>query len=646
MGKILIFNYCSIPIFLIILYTNYVRRVTKGSANRLFFSIICVALVSALCDIVADGYEPFLPLSATGVKIVAIANYAYFYTRNLIPPMYLVYLLASTRTGFYLRNRLSKFLITLPYLILLGFLFTNPFHHKVFTVTAEEGYVRGPLLIIFYVISIFYSLLGVIYLFYCSRFFKQGKWISLMSMYFLGFVGVFIQYFFPNMLIEIFSMSIAFLMVILLVMRPEETIDVNVGLPGWRAYREELEKIVKLKRPVHINVVRYINAPQVREYLGEEKYNKYIMEIARVVEDHRVKNNVSAELYYEAPGNIYFIIEKKFEEVSTEEMFRAVSNQIRNATQDIEKAGVYLRPRMCRINFPQDVNTVEGIIQLGHSFPEMLKEGQRCINASELVGTQRYKIEMNITTILTRAITNKSFTMNYQPIYSMKDGKFHSAEALIRLTDAEYGFISPGIFIPEAERRGLIISIGDFVLETVFKFISEHNLNELGLNYIEINLSVAQCFQIDLADKIFALKEKYGIDPSSVNFEITETTYNDIGNLAQKNIEKLVNAGFSFSLDDYGTGYSNIQRIVKLPLSLIKLDKSLIDEIVNDDGSSVIRNTIKMMKDIRKHVLAEGVETKEQLGLLREMNCDYIQGFYFSKALPEDEFIKFIKDNQ
>ncbi len=162
--------------------------------------------------------------------------------------------------------------------------------------------------------------------------------------------------------------------------------------------------------------------------------------------------------------------------------------------------------------------------------------------------------------ILNRAITRQSFEMYYQPIYSIKEKKFVSAEALIRLNDLEHGFISPAVFIPAAESKGLILPIGDFVLESVYRFISELDFERLGLKYIEVNLSVAQCLQKDLPQKIEQLEKKYQVSPDRINFEITETTYENIGDVIHENLQAITARGYSFSLDDYGTGYSNIQR--------------------------------------------------------------------------------------
>ena len=234
--------------------------------------------------------------------------------------------------------------------------------------------------------------------------------------------------------------------------------------------------------------------------------------------------------------------------------------------------------------------------------------------------------------------------MYYQPIYDVKDGSFHSAEALARLTDDKYGVIPPNIFIPAAERTGMIIPLGKAIIEAVFRFIGENDLQKIGLNYIEINLSVEQCLQHDLPDQVSKLQEKYGISPNEVNFEITESMLESIGNIMDKNILKLSHMGYSFSLDDYGVGYSNIQRLSRLPLSLIKVDKTLIDDIFTEEGETIIRSTVNMMQGINKKLVMEGAETKETVKALRDLSCEYIQGFYFSKPLPKEEFLNFMKE--
>jgi len=253
---------------------------------------------------------------------------------------------------------------------------------------------------------------------------------------------------------------------------------------------------------------------------------------------------------------------------------------------------------------------------------------------------------INIDSIINDALKNNLFELHYQPIYSTKQKRFHSAEALIRLHDEKYGYISPDVFIPAAEKSGAIYQIGIFVFEEVCRFIKSDVFQQLNLEYIEINLSVAQCMQDNLANDLLDILHKYDVSPEKINLEITETAMESSYEIMMKNLNALAKAGITFSLDDYGTGFSNIQRIITMPLSIVKLDKSFIDEIHNPDYQVIVTNTIKMLKDLNLKILSEGVEGESQLGFLNEQECDYIQGYYFSKPLTKNDFISFILEQK
>ena len=202
--------------------------------------------------------------------------------------------------------------------------------------------------------------------------------------------------------------------------------------------------------------------------------------------------------------------------------------------------------------------------------------------------------------------------------------------------------VSPAVFIPAAERSGVIIPLGEMIIESVFRFLSKHDIEALGLDFIEINLSVAQCMDRELSNSVFRLQEKYGIDPRHIHFEITETTFDHISSVSRENLEKLSGAGYGFALDDYGTGYSNIQRLSRIEFNIIKIDKTLVDGLDTENGNLIMRNTVQMMHDMKKHVVIEGVETEKALETLAGMSSDFIQGYYYSKPLPEQEFMQFL----
>ncbi|MDE5742559.1 MAG: EAL domain-containing protein, partial [Oscillospiraceae bacterium] len=267
------------------------------------------------------------------------------------------------------------------------------------------------------------------------------------------------------------------------------------------------------------------------------------------------------------------------------------------------------------------------------------------LRASELVGKQGFELGSVLDEIIDKAIANRGFKIYYQPIYSIAEKKFVSAEALLRLKDETYGFISPELFIVAAERSGAIHKIGDYVMDEVCRFIASDEYKRLGLEYIEVNLSVAQCMSPDLAEKILHIMRRHNVSPDSINLEITETAMSYAQNTMTENIQRLYDAGLSFSLDDYGTGYSNINRVASLPLKIVKLDKSFVDSEGNPKMWIVLQNTVKMIKDMDMHIVVEGIETKQVLEKFAGLKCDYIQGYYFSKPIPEEEFVEFILAN-
>ena len=250
-------------------------------------------------------------------------------------------------------------------------------------------------------------------------------------------------------------------------------------------------------------------------------------------------------------------------------------------------------------------------------------------------------MNFDIDRYIRKAIKNNGFRMYYQPIYSVRDNKFVTAEALIRLNDDEVGFISPEDFIPAAEKSGAIYEIGDFVIDSVFNFIEK--TRPYGVRYIEINISAMQCMSDSFVEDIKRKLVQYNVSNKSVNFELTESASAILDDVLRKTVSLLHAEGIEFSIDDYGTGYSNLHRIMSEPIKLIKIDRSLINELSDDKTRSVLSDTIRMIKAIGMEIVAEGVETAETAQWLIDKGCDYIQGYYYAKPMPEDEYLAFLE---
>ena len=248
--------------------------------------------------------------------------------------------------------------------------------------------------------------------------------------------------------------------------------------------------------------------------------------------------------------------------------------------------------------------------------------------------------------LILEAMEKDRIEVYYQPIYSTKERCFTSAEALVRIRDEEGEIVPPGIFIDVAEQNGMILRLGEMVFEKVCRFVKEHDIKQYGLHYIEINLSVVQCSYEQLAEDYIKIMEKYNIPSSFINLEITESASMEAKRILLNNMKSLMDYGVKFSLDDFGTGQSNLNYIVDMPVDIVKFDRDMTNAYFeNGKAKYVMDAAMHMVHGMDLEIVSEGIETKEQYEVMEELGISYIQGYYFSKPLPEQQFLEFIAGN-
>lgn len=294
--------------------------------------------------------------------------------------------------------------------------------------------------------------------------------------------------------------------------------------------------------------------------------------------------------------------------------------------------------------FPDDSKDVHEIIRLADiAMYESKKNGKNGYtfydSCSKLNTARRLDIENSMRQAVTSGI--EEFVVFYQPVVDVRTGECSSCEALVRWDSKALGFMGPGDFIPLAEYLGLITSIGDYVLEEACRqcrYWNEHGIPDFHIN---VNLSVVQLLQKDVAETVARILKKTGVNPKNIVLEITESfAINDMDMVLDiiKGIKKL---GPRIALDDFGTGYSSLNYIKQLPLDIIKVDKTFIDDIVEDEyAQAFIKLIVELSDTIDTDIIVEGVENEAQLNILKELGVDYIQGFYYGKPVPAYEFEK------
>ena len=251
----------------------------------------------------------------------------------------------------------------------------------------------------------------------------------------------------------------------------------------------------------------------------------------------------------------------------------------------------------------------------------------------------------NMERQITSAIEQDRIIVYYQPIYSVKEQKFTSAEALVRMVDEQGKLIMPMEFIQIAEENGMIRKIGMRVFEKVCHFFNEQHLEQYGLQYIEVNLSAVQAADKNLAQDYIRIMDEQHIEPKHINLEITESASVSARNILLDNMNILMGRGVHFSLDDFGTGQSNLNYIVEMPIHIVKFDRNMTNAYFeNGKARYVMDAAMHMIQGMDLSIVAEGVETASQLDTMKKLGIQYIQGYYFSKPLSEQHFLEFIKE--
>ena len=640
MPRIITFDICSVVTLIVLILSLFIRRMTRGTSNVIFFLLTITVFLSGFFDIARLCLPKYLTPSVQSQYLVYGLNYAYYIFRNLSTPVYILFIfsICGMWHDFY-NDMLLKVTWAVPVTGIIGLIVVDCFIHKIFVITPELVYERGPWLSYIRIAAIWILAYSIICLIYNKNMLTKHKFYLLLSLSPINIIGILIQSYWPQYIVEIICTTFPLLFISLAVQKPEEIIDMNSGSLNLQAFKNELRRNFAAKRKSRLISMQIIDFERIKNQFGKENLKTFLSYIIKSL--YTICKNDEYEVYYLDEG-AFTILTLKDDQKGNEELARRVRNFMAGR-HTINNINFMIDFKICYLRCPEDLKDFDSVINFERNMLHILMETNSLIYLEEISDSRDFQIHHQIDHIIQKGISNNNFEMYYQPIYDIEKKQFVSAEALIRLKDDELGFISPAVFIPAAEKSGTIHQIGDFVLEDVISFISKNSIDYYGLEYIELNLSVAQCIESNLSEKILKLLEKYTVSPDQINLEITETSQNVNFEIIEKNINSLAQSGISFSLDDYGTGYSNILRITKIPLHIIKLDKSFVDDLDRPGMKTIIKETIAMLKKMNKKILIEGVETYEDFDYFRAAGCDYVQGYYFSKPLNRDEFFRFLE---
>lgn len=645
------FDVCAFVIFTMLICADYLKKTYIGRSNSIFFLVLIELFLTSIAKL---SFQIILQKCEYSILARDIA-YFFIYLKFvlLIFVIYTTVFYIFTLSGLWnvIKHNVfcKKMMIStqsLPFLCLIYNVFTK----KLFYISGGMQYFTNPEITVI-LLAVFVNLFVCTVIFLKNIKIIQVSKIIIPSV--LLFVNIIVEHFqtvfsfLPQF--STFLMGISCYLILLFTKRPELLVNSSVNAKTARSFFDECYRFYNYNIQGNVALIKIINSKNFSVYVGEENYSEFLKKVASSIKNDIQELNADIDLHYLKNSLFALICQNQKNELNS------VANVIsKKLSKKIIFKGFEFFPQIsiCLVDLPEDVQDLESFYYFALNFQSIIGQTAEPFNIKKIVNSTEFKIKNSLSNIIKKAFENDSFEVFFQPIWNVSKKKFSCAEALVRLNDPSYGYIPPSLFIPAAERHNLIHKIGYFVLEEVCKFISSKEFVHSGLEFIEVNLSTSQCIESDFVDNILKFINIYGVPASKLRFEIVESSADFNPTTFEKNINALHDFGFKIALDDYGTGYSNINKVLKLPLDVIKLDKVFVDELDNPQMWTVIRDTIQMMKKLDKEVFIEGIDKESSAkcfenlivdGIENKFGVDYIQGYYYSSPLPKNEFLKFLK---
>ncbi len=629
----MIFNYsfnATAFVFILILTIYYnISPVFPNRANRLYSSILIEGTISVFIDVlsfICINNKISLPINYT-------VNFLLFFTQWMLPYLLFRYVMTLTKQEFK-----TNYFVKLTPLILLIFnyalLLSNPITNYIFYFTEDLEYMRGPLFNLGVANAFIILLWGFGYSFSKRQYLSISQILLIPTFISLNIIASVIQNIYPHISIISASICVSIYLMYFTLLKPTAYIDTLTNIYNRVALNEYIYTLNAKKQSFSFIVIDIVETTKINSLISEDYGNEVIKYIGS--ELNSITNDCLA---FRLEGDKFVLI------------FTDEKEKLRNLKRiksyfplDIESKELTLsvNVHIAYSDKLSDIQTNTDIIDLINFICSKSKINES-IEKLNFQNIEEFRYNRARDNAISNAIESEDIEIRLQPIFDIKNNDYTAAEVLSRIYTKDFGYINPEIFIRYAEKHGIITQLTLAIIKKVCIFLSSNEIPN-KLTNISINLSAMDCLDSNIKNKILNILNTYNIKKELITFEITETAASlapEIG----KTMNTLAKENITFSMDDFGTGYANLDSVLRLPFSKAKFDKTLIDiSQTNEKYKILLSSLISMIKDLNLKIVAEGIETESQVKTLSKLKVDYLQGYYFSKPLTEQEFLSFINN--
>ncbi|MBO4386767.1 MAG: EAL domain-containing protein [Treponema sp.] len=444
---------------------------------------------------------------------------------------------------------------------------------------------------------------------------------------------------------EIFplAISISIVSIYFTMPAPESFIDRMTGLFNEEGFNKLCAKKISGGKKTYCIAVCLHDARVVTAF-GQRDRTALVKEIKTRAFGNLLKNSIIFKFY---PGSYLIVLDKEDENFANKVLERA--HEIFTNFRTGPGKTVQTPATVTLICCPDQASSTDEIkAYMMHILDKGMAENLSLVKSQDLP-VENIHFLFKTQKLLSNAEKEGRLKVLYQPIYSLKTKSYDTAEALLRMTDENGEVISPSVFIPLSERNGSILELENFMMNEVCRTFSERHLGSYGLQTIGINLSFVECIQDNLRETVNGILKRYSLPHSCISVEITETAAGQASDSFNANILALSQDGYSICLDNLGTGNTSLKKLMSIPFNSIKIDKSIV--IPAFSGSSekakvLFESILDITRISKAKVVIQGVETAVSAEAVAKLDADYIQGYYYSNPLEEDEFEEFLKKNR
>ena len=595
--------------------------------NSIFLTLIVVQLLVLATDIVStnmdEHYELFLP------SALYVANTAFFVLYLL--RIYCFHDFVLGLLNLSAKDSLALRLASVAPFGLSVFACASSFVTGwVFSIQAD-GYHSGPLYVVLAIAYFYYTILNVLLLLKCRNKARDRDLRAAVAFNLVLLAGAVVRLLLPRVLVMDTFCMVSMTIIYLAFLNPDLYLTKNGAAFNARGFRTLLDEPSR-QRNYFVLGFALCNYSQGRSFLGGRQMDDVVEAICR----HVSATFPRATTFYLRGGRFALVGE---EGADWDAMRAALLERFAQVWQ-VGEASIRLDVAFAVADSATNDETASVIadnlpIALDNvgfeTVPTTLRDDTRPINVTQV------NHQLSVMRSLEYAIEHDAVEAFFQPIYDGELRTIVGAEALARIRDANGQVISPGEFIPLAERSGQIHELGKQVLERTCAFIQANDIEKMGLRWINVNVSPIQCIEQNLAVQFDDVLRQYRVPAESIHLELTEQSIVDYSVL-QEQIVALESEGFRFVLDDYGSGYSNLTRVRQYPFVTIKIDMEVVWDYYRE-RDSLLPTIMQGFRQMGLSITAEGIESEEMAQALTDIGSDYLQGYYFSKPLSPEEFV-------